>query len=270
MNRIWAVAAITFKEGIRNRALYGIGLLALLMCGANLIISGMMMREVGKVAVDVGLASVGFAGLLLLLFVTINQLASDLDHKTLYMILARPVSRTGYLLGKYLGMVLLIAATMLLLALAMGVTLFLIEMGAQDYFERINWGLICLALLFNTLQLLLLCAISFFFASFTSTSFLTLILTIVTYAIGHGLPAVKKILQSADQIGIQVSELTVKLVEGAAWIFPNLALFDIRTQAAHGLLLGWQYIAGTLIYFIVYTAMVLLAAIIIFRRREFP
>ena len=81
MKAVWSVAKITFKEGVRSRALYGIGFLALLLCGGNLLISNMVMREVGKVAVDIGLASTGFAGLLLLLFVVINQLASDFDQK---------------------------------------------------------------------------------------------------------------------------------------------------------------------------------------------
>lgn len=270
MSRIWSVATITFKEGVRNRALYGIGVLALLLCGANILISGMVMREVGKVAVDVGLATTGFAGLLLLLFVTINQFASDLDQKTLYMILARPISRTNYLLGKYLGMLLLISVAMLILSFALVATIALVRLGSPDYFDRISWALIGLALIMNSFQLFLLCAISFFFASFASTSFMTLILTLVTYFIGHGLAAVKKILLSADQIGIQVSTFTVKMISVATWIFPNLALFDIRAQAAHGLWPSWAYIAGSATYAIVYIIMVLLAAVLIFRRREFP
>lgn len=270
MNRIWPVVKITFLEGVRNRALYGIGVLALLMCGANILISGMVMREVGKVSVDVGLATTGFSGLLLLLFVTIHQFAADLDQKTLYMILARPVSRTHYLLGKYFGMILLIGAAMLILALAMYATIGLVWFSSSDYFDRFSWPLIGVAVVMNMLQIFLLCAVSFFFASFTSTSFVTLILTLVTYFIGHGLSAVKKILVSADQIGIQVSAFTVKIIGIASWIFPNLALFDIRTLAAHGLWPSWAYLAGSVTYAAVYIFMVMLAAVLIFRRREFP
>lgn len=270
MNRIWPVVKITFLEGVRNRALYGIGVLALLMCGANILISGMMMREVGKVSVDVGLATIGFAGLLFLLFVTIHQFAADLDQKTLYMILARPVSRTHYLLGKYFGMVLLIGTAVAILAMVTAATIGLVWLSSPDYFDRISFVLIAVAVIMNMLQLFLLCAVSFFFASFTSTSFITLILTLVTYFIGHGLSAVKKILSSADQIGVQVSALTVKIIGIASWVFPNLALFDIRSQAAHGLWPSRLYLAGSLLYAVVYIFMVMLAAVMIFRRREFP
>lgn len=270
MKRIWPITKITFLEGVRNRALFGIGVLALLMCGGNILISSMVMREVGKVAVDVGLATTGFSGLLLLLFVTIHQFASDLDQKTLYMILARPVSRTHYLLGKYFGMVLLICAAMLILALAMMFTVGFVWLGSPDYFDRISWPLVSFAVLLNMLQLLLLSAVSFFFSSFASSSFITLILTLVTYFIGHVLSSVKQILQSADQIGIQVSDFTIKIIEASSWIFPNLALFDIRTQAAHGLWPNATYFVTAVSYAVIYIFMVTLAAVIIFRRREFP
>ncbi len=270
MNSFLPVVKITFLEGVRSRALYGIVVLALLMCGANFLISGMVMREVGKVAVDVGLATTGFSALLLLLFVAIQQFAADLDQKTLYMILARPISRTHYLLGKYCGMILLILAAMLILSLAMFATVGLIWLGSSDYFERIFISLICTALLLNTLQLFLLCAVSFLFATFTSSSFLTLILTLLTYFIGHGLTSVKEIIGSAGKIGIEISTISATLVEWASWIFPNLALFNIRTQAAHGLWPEWHYFLGAVIYAFVYIGMVLCLAVIIFRRREFP
>jgi ABC-2 type transport system ATP-binding protein len=74
---LWPVAAVTFKEGIRSRAIYGISIFALLLLGANLLISGMIMREVGKVAVDMALSTVSFTGLLLVLFIGINTLIDE-------------------------------------------------------------------------------------------------------------------------------------------------------------------------------------------------
>src|SRR3990172_3090754 len=116
MTAIWAIAVITFKEGIRNRAIYGISIFALLLLGANLLISSMIMQEVGKVAVDMALSTVSFAGLLLVLFVGINLMAKDLDKRTIYMVLARPISRAQYIFGKFLGMCLLIVVTVAFLS----------------------------------------------------------------------------------------------------------------------------------------------------------
>ncbi len=270
MKCVWAITKITFLEGVRCRALYGIAVLALMMSGANIFISGMVMREVGKVSVDIGLATTGIAGLLLLLFVSINQLASDLDQKTLYMILARPVSRSLYYVGKYFGMILLISAAMLIFSIAMGCTLLLIKSAAAGYFERVSWFLICVAILLNLAQLILLSAISFFYASFTTSSFLTLILTLMTYIVGHGLPAVKKIILSADLIGVHVSSMTAMIIEISTFLFPNLSLFDIRVQASHGLWPSWLYILGAIAYAILYSMMLMTASVAIFKRREFP
>src|SRR6266704_1559632 len=111
MKPIFPVAVITFKEGIRNRAVYGIIILSLLMLTVNFLICEIIMREVGKVAVDIALSTVSFSGLLLVLFVGINLMAKDLDRKTIYMVLARPISRTQYIVGKFLGMVTLIVVS---------------------------------------------------------------------------------------------------------------------------------------------------------------
>ena len=116
MTVLWPIAMITFKEGIRNRAIYGISLFALLLLVANLLVSGMMFQSAGKAAVDIALSAVSFSGLLLVLFVGINLIAKDLDRRTIYMVLARPISRAQYIIGKFFGMVLLIAFAMVVLS----------------------------------------------------------------------------------------------------------------------------------------------------------
>ncbi len=269
MRKLWPVAKITFLDAVRSKVLYGIAFLALLMFGANILISGMVMREVGKVSVDIGLAATGFSGLLLLFFVTINQLAADFDQKTIYMVLARPISRTQYLLGKYFGMVLLITVAMLCFSAVMLSTISFVYWSASDYFDRISWGLVCVATLLNFCQLYILCALSFLFATFSSSSFVTFVLTLLCYFIGHGLAAVKDIVASSSAIGIEVSLTTREIIDAAVWVFPNLSLTDIRLEAAHGIWPGTSYLLGTALYTGVYIALVLGLAVLIFRRREF-
>ena len=159
---------------------------------------------------------------------------------------------------------------MVILSVAMLLTLLLIYLGSQGYFDRISWALVVLSLVFTFLQLLVLSSLSFLFSTFTTTSFFTLILTILFYFIGHGLSAVKKIISSADLIGIQVSEITVQIVTFASWVFPNLSLFDIRAQAAHGVWPGSAYLLGTFAYAFFYAGMSLVVAILVFNRRDFP
>jgi ABC-type transport system involved in multi-copper enzyme maturation permease subunit len=267
---LWPVAVITYKEGIRNRAVYGISILALLLLAANLVVSGMVMREIGKVAIDMALSAVSFAGLLVVLFVGINLMAKDLDRKTIYMVLSRPISRSQYVVGKFFGMVLLLLVTMSVLGGFAIASVLLVQAGYPDYALNVSWPTIGLALIFSTLSLILLSALSFLFAAFTSTSFITLVLTIVTYLIGHSISDVKALVDAPETIGIQVSPVAAKLVQGAYYLFPNLSLFDIKTQAAHALEVPWSYVFSTVGYGMVYTVLAVTVAALIFRRREFP
>ena len=257
MQLLLPIALITFKEGIRNRSFYGISLLALLMLLANFIISDMVGQDVGKVAVDIALSAVSFSGLLLVLFVGINLMAKDLDRKTIYMVLAKPISRSQYLIGKFFGVILLITVCLCILSCFAAVSLLLIKFAHPASYQRFSWPLVGLSLFFTTLMLILVSALSFLFASFT-------------YIIGMSLNDVKALVEAPQAVGITVSPITVKIVQAAYYIFPNLSFFDIKTQAAHGLLVPASYIIGIVAYSVVYSAIALALACFIFRKREFP
>jgi Cu-processing system permease protein len=270
MNVLYPIAVITFKEGVRNRALYGISLFALALFGFNLVIANMVPRDVGKVAVDMALSTVSFAGLLLVLFVGINLMAKDLDKRTIYMVLARPISRAQYIFGKFLGMCLLIVVTMVFLCVLALLSVLMLKLSYPGYFERFSWSLVIIAMVFIISMLILLSALSFLFASFASTSFITLILTMISYIIGQSLTDVKALVESSQAVGLGVSPLTVKLVQVAYYIFPNLSFFDVKTQAAHGLSIAPSYILLVLLYGAIYTSVAVTLAALIFRKKEFP
>ena len=270
MTVLWPIAVITFKEGIRNRAIYGISIFAFLLLAANLLISNMIMQEVGKVAVDMALATISFTGLLLVLFVGINLMAKDLDKKTIYMVLSRPISRPQYILGKFLGMALLILTTISILSIFAIISIFMVKLSYPGYFPRFSWPLILLSISFITISLILLSALTFLFASFSSTSFITLVLTIISYIIGQSIMDVKALVEAPQAVGIKVSSVTVKVVQAAYYIFPNLSIFDIKLQAAHSLPISLSYIFWAVSYGVIYTALAIIVASVIFRRREFP
>ncbi len=270
MTVLWPIALITFKEGVRNRAFYGISLLALLLLGANPLISSMVSFNIGKVAVDIALSTVSLAGLLLVLFIGINLIAKDLDRRTIYMVLSRPISRSQYIFGKFLGMFLLIVTAILFLSAFASLSILIPKLWYPNYFERFSWSLVFLAIAFAAMMLTLLSALSFFFASFSSSSFITLTLTIISYIIGQSLSDVKALVEGPQTVGIHVSPITVKLVQIAYFLFPNLSLFDIKLQASHGLVPSSSYIIWTLLYGFVYVSLTITAAAFIFRKKEFP
>lgn len=149
-------------------------------------------------------------------------------------------------------------------------SIYSVKWAFPDYFPRFAWAGIFWALALIAVMLVLLTALSFFFASFTTSSFVTLILTVVSYLIGHGVAAIKALVEAPETVGIEVSETTVRLVEAAYYLFPNLSLFDIKVQAAHNLPIPWSYLAGTLAYGVVYSGLAVTLAGLLFSRREFP
>lgn len=270
MTTYWPVTLITFKEGIRNRAIYGIFLMALMLLIVNFLLSSMIPQEVGKVAVDIALSTVYLSGLLLVFFVGINLMAKDLDRRTIYMVISRPISRPQYIVGKFFGMVLLIVTAMVFLSFFAVLSIFLIKLSNPGYFQRFSWPMVLLALAFSILPLILLSAVSFLFASFTSSSFITLVLTMIAYIIGRSSYDVKALIASPAATSIHPSPVTVKLVQIAYYLFPNLSVFDIKTQAAHNLPVAPSYILWAVLYGAVYTSLAVACAALIFRRREFP
>jgi ABC-type transport system involved in multi-copper enzyme maturation permease subunit len=270
MNVLYPLAVVTFKEGIRNRAIYAIFLFALALFGFDLVIANMAPRDVGKVAVDLALSSVSFAGLLLVLFVGINLMAKDIDKRTIYMVLSRPVSRSEYILGKFSGMVLLIVSTTMFLSCFALATIAFLKLGYPNYFERFDWSIVLLAIAFIIMMLIMLSALSFLFAAFASNSFITLVLTIISYIVGHAITDVKALIEAPQQAGIEVSQPTLKLVQVAYYLFPNLSIFDIKTQAAHGIAVSLPYILVAFGYWVVYTALAVSLAAFFFMKKEFP
>lgn len=271
MNVLWPLALITFKEGIRNRALYGIALLAFLLLAATQLVCGMIMRDVGKVAVDMALSTVAFSGLLLVLFVGINLMAKDLDRRTIYMVLSRPISRSQYIVGKFCGVALIVLTATVMLSGVAILSIFLTKILYPTFFlAQFSWFNVLIALIMIALSHLLLTALSFLFSALTSTSFITLVLTIVTYVIGQSLEDVKALIEAPQRVGIEVSAVTVKLVQIASYLFPNLSYFDLKTQAAYGLPVSTSYLSWVVLYGVVYMVLTVTVAALLFRRREFP
>lgn len=269
MKPLLALAVITFKEGIRSRAMYGISIFALLLMIANVLLSSMMMQEVGKVAVDMALSTVSFVGLLLVFFVGINLVAKDLERKTIYMVLARPLSRSQYIWGKFMGIVALIIISVVIISLFAVASIIILKFSYPMFFTRFSWLMLLLSLSFTTMSLIIVSAMSFLFASFSSTSFISLVLTIVSYLIGSSINGVKALLEIPHDIGERSSPIILYGVKIAYYIFPNLSLFDIKTQAAHGLEIPVSYIFWTFSYGIVYTGIIITLACFIFKKREF-
>jgi ABC-type transport system involved in multi-copper enzyme maturation permease subunit len=265
----WAVALITFKEGIKNRVIFGIFILALLLFTATTVVTTLFMRDIVKVAVDLSLSTVSFAGLLTLSFVGVNLYGKDIDKRTIYMVISRPISRSQYLVGKFLGLLLLVFIVESLL----GVLSALPVIVSKNYYyypeARFTWNMYFIAVVYIFLKLAIVSSIITFFASLTSNSFMTLVLSLVAYFIGESTEGVRSLLKSGIEVE-NVSPLLSNVVDIAYYLFPNMSAFDLKTQAAHGLPVSSSYLFWTALYAIAYMTAVVAAGTVFFRRREFP
>lgn len=267
MSKIILIAWISFKESVRNKALYGVFLLGLLLFTANIVITGMFSWELGKVAVDIGLSVVSFSGLVIIFFLSINAVSNDLERKTVYLILSRPINKLQYILGKYLGLALIIMLSSSILGSCAALSVKLATYGAEAYIPlHFSWSTFFLGLVFLTLSLLLVLSMALFWVCITTHPFTAVLLSIVSYFIGQNIENVKNIITSSKMF--VDNALLTKVIDYVSWIFPNLAAFDLKTTAAYGLPVHTPYLIWVAVYGLSYIGICLVLSVLIFQRRE--
>jgi Cu-processing system permease protein len=269
MSGIKSLAFVTFKEGIRSRALFGIFIMALLAFGATVTLTNLFMRDITKVAADLSLATITFSGLLMVIFIGTNLLSKDIDKRTIYMVISRPISRSQYIVGKFLGLSLLIIAAVLFLGIISSLPVYFAGLSYQNPESIFRWDIYIIAIIFIAMKLILIASMIIFFSSITSTSFISLILTVATYIIGSTTEVVKGLIDVKVE-GVEISPLMGSIIKFIYYIFPNLSAFDLKTLAAHGIALPHNYLLWVPLYWVLYTLSMITASSLFMERREFP
>ena len=268
MKTIWAIAIITFKEGLRQRVLYGVTIASLLLILFAVLISSLFMRDILKVLLDICLSAVSIGGLLVPFFLSINLLAGDIEKRTIYTLLSRNISRNSYILGKFMGLALLSGMLMALLTLS---TLLAAYLASHIYPAHFFSGFSPLPMIVSTLMAFLgiqvLNSAVFLWCSVTTSSFLATLLTISTYIIGHSVEDVVRFM--AMQIhGVEIAIQTQITAKLALYIFPNLAAFDLKQQAVYSLPPAFNELSLLTLYGLTYIAIMLLLTSFFFKRRD--
>ncbi|UCG93799.1 MAG: ABC transporter permease, partial [Candidatus Aerophobus sp.] len=244
----------TFKEAIRDRILY----LLLFFADTSIIFSRVLaLITVGdrvKIIKDVGLASLSLFGAIMAIVMGTGLVYKEIDKKTIYSILSKPIHRYQFLLGKYLGLTLTLFIMLALMSL-----IFLALVFFHTY--KIEWNLL-LAIFLIFLELSLITSIAILFSCF-STPILSSIFSLSFYLIGHiswGLETlIQKIRPGFSKVLVQIVYI----------LLPNLENFNIKTEVVHYLPIPSQLIFFSTLYGIFYTLFVLTIAILIFRKRNF-
>lgn len=268
INNIYQVARISCLEGIRDRALMGVFLVALFLCGVAFFVIPWFAFDTGKVAVDIGFAFISLAGLTIIFFLAIPLLSRDIYQRTVTMILARPVARSDYIIGKFVGLSMLIAFAFLIIGIV-AVLIFWLGIRFTPEMElprNFTFQTLILALLLNYMAKLILLAVAFVFTTLTTSYYLAMILSLAVYVAGQGMETILRIVEAGDFF--KAGELHRVILKVVSWIFPNLSAFDIKVHVAYGLSISMQYIGFVFLYGLLYIFLLLSCAVLLFNRKE--
>lgn len=263
---VLTVALNVFRESVRDRVFYNLLLFAVVLVGASFLVGQMTAGQDLKIIKDLGLAATSLFGLFIAVFVGITLVWKEVERRSIYSLLAKPVRRYELVLGKYLGLAFTLFVNVAVMAVVLYVLLFFMDRSTPDA-TRAAWEAPALdpamltAFLLLYAQLLVITAVALFFSTFASPM-LAAALTFGLYVIGHF---------NADLRHFDAfisSPPLVLVLRALYYLLPNLAPFDVKAQVVHGQSIAAGYVAMTLAYAVVYVAALLVSASVIFSRRD--
>jgi Cu-processing system permease protein len=267
MRAIRTVAVNVFRESVRDRVPYNVVVFAVLLIGASYVLGQLTAGQDVKIIKDLGLAAISVFGLFIAIFIGIGLVSKEVERRSIYALLAKPVTRPQFIAGKYAGLVLTLAVNVAVMTIALYLVL-----GYMGWTEteaaKAAWEApaadpaLLKSVILITVELMIVTAIALFFSTF-STPLLSAALTFGLYVAGH----FNADLKNLDQI--ISSRPTLWLARAAYHVLPDFAAFDVKTQVVHGLAVPAGYIATTAAYGALYIGALLVAATLIFSRRDF-
>jgi ABC-type transport system involved in multi-copper enzyme maturation permease subunit len=252
--KVWAIAVNTFREAVRDRILYSILAFAIPLIVGSVILASLSIGQEGKIVKDLGLASCSIFGAFIAIFLGIGLVFKEIERRTIYAIIAKPIHRFQFLLGKYIGLVITLLVTVGVMTALVLVMAWMVD-GSWSPMLLLAAGLDFLALMTVTAAALL-------FSTF-STPTLSAIFALAVFVIGRLSGDIRLFAEQFAGPGVR------QVVSAVYLVVPDLARFQIAPQVIHGLPLAPAEIARSAVYGVAYILMLLLLAIAIFQRRDF-
>ncbi|MCF7811477.1 ABC transporter permease [bacterium] len=253
LTRISAVAQTTFRETIRNKILHNMLGFAVVMFGLSWVISAWSVGEPEKIIADIGLTITVLVGVIIAIFAGVVLVHGEVDRKTILPILAKPLHRWEYVLGKYIGF----SSAVLLVYIGMNVILilFLSVVGGG-----VSSGLLK-AMYLSIWEVELVVALALMFSSIT-TPWLSALNTIILFIAGRFSYDIKFFL------GAHPGNAFAPVLKIIYVLVPNLSYFNLRHEAVHAIPVSAQMLIYPTLYGIIYCSLVLLIASLAFRTKD--
>lgn len=267
MRAIGVIAVNVFRESVRDKVLYNLVAFAILLMGASFLIGQLTAGQDVKIIKDLGLAATSVFGLFIAVFIGIGLVSKEVEKRSIYSLLSKPIQRYELVLGKYAGLMLTLAVNVSIMALALYVVLaymaWVAPPGAEAAWERPALDPMMLkAFVLMFCELAIITAIALFFSTF-STPILSAAFTFALFVAGRFSVDLRNFNQVLD------APVANALTQTLYWVLPNLAPFDVRAQVVHGQPVEAAYIAVGIAYAAAYIGALVLAAALVFSRRDF-
>ncbi|MGJ5675762.1 MAG: ABC transporter permease [Nostochopsis sp.] len=255
--RLYVIATNVFREVVRDRILFMIGFYIIILSIAIYFLPEFSATTEDKMFLDFALAAMNLLGLVVAIFVGTGLINKEIEKRTVLVLIAKPISRGELIVGKYFGLLTLLAV--LLTAMTVITLVFLL-------FSQVPYSIasILISVFFLFLQLSLMTAVAITFGVFTS-SLLATVLTFAVYLMGNISQDILKLGRLGSKHGIETFTQVLYLV------LPDLSRLDVKNDAIYGLaaLPNSITLISNIGYGLLYILMLLAIAILIFSQREF-
>ena len=257
MGQIVTIALGTFKESVRERVLYNLVVFAFLMIGAAILLGSISVGVEHIVLVTLGLTAISVFGLLMAIFIGIGLVSKEIERRTIYSILSKPVTRAEFILGKYAGLLFTLAVNTGIMTAGFYVALAYQNRGLS----RGDLSLL-MAIYFILLQFAMVIGVAIFF-SCISSPILSAVFTFCVFVIGNLSSDIRWFGQESH------SPILAKVTAALYYLLPNFSDFNVITQAAHGVTVPTLMATANTCYALLYIAILLAASVLVFEEREF-
>jgi ABC-type transport system involved in multi-copper enzyme maturation permease subunit len=254
-SRVLHIAANTFREAVRDRVLYNLIAFALLLTGAAILVGQISVQIERLVVINLGLTAVSLFGVVIAIFIGIGLVSKEIEKRTLYTVLSRPVARWEFIAGKFFGL----SGTLVVNTVFMAIGVFAALLYVSHPLQASSaWVLV--AIYFIVLQLIITTALALFFSSFSSP-LLSAVFTFCLFISGS-------FAEDLRGFAHMTYGVTHWLASAAVYAIPNFSSLNVITQVAHGDAIPGHLIFWNTAYALVYTLAVLSGAILIFEYRN--
>jgi len=251
-----AIARNTFREAVRDRVLYNLVAFAVILIASALLFGEISIGVEKTILINIGLSSISVFGLLIAIFLGIGLVHKEVDKRSLYSLLSKPIHRWQFVVGKFLGLNLTLLVNTLFMSMGLWGALCYLTRSFQPEDVYI-WT----AIYFILLELFLVTAVCLFFSCF-STPILSAIFTFLIYVVGSAASDVR------DFGTLTKNPLLESLTTAIYYLLPNFSDFSVAGAVSHGLPVGAHLILLNTTYAVCYGGMLVIAAVWIFSKRD--